>query len=413
MRQHALFIVISVIAVVVVSLAASILVMKALRQVRQARLLSWRKRVEPGVLRYLGALEGSMGDFLRVPSRGLGRVAVVDLLLQHADVLKGAARERITTALEQMGVVDEDIARLRSPSAWRRAAAAERLGLARSQRAIEPLARRLEDPAPEARLRAARALGQIGGAAAVKPIVSALSDASRWSTMRVADILSGMGEEAERELTRCFPTLSARARVAAIDVLGRLRRPASVAFLEQRLKDEDPDLRARAAHALGQIGDPTACRLLMEAARDPEWPVRAMAAKSLGRLRSPEAIGILTTGLADRQWWVRSNSAVALRDLGDGGTQALIGVLDSRDEYACHQAVLMLDSAGLVDRYVDRLAEEDAEGDLARTIVRKIADLGRTARLEELSKQHPRERVRTSLAGILRESLVLYGRAEA
>ena len=397
MSEGLLLLVIGIIAGVLVGLTVSILVMKAFRGARLARLARRRREVEPGLLRYLGSRTGALGDFLAIPGPGGTRTAAVAVLLDHADLLKGEALERITLALEALGMVDEEIARLESTSAWRRAGAAERLGLSRSQRAVDPLARRMEDSDPEVQLRAARALGLIRGRLAVRPLIVALAVPSRWSTVRVADILSTMGAEAAQELIQAFPTLSPPAQVACLDILGRLRQPDTAAFITQKLMDEDPDVRARAAHALGQIGDPTTWQPLSEKLKDPEWPVRAMAAKALGRLHAPQAVGPLAEALRDRQWWVRSNSAGALAGLGEGGTQALIDLLDSADDFARHQAVLMLQQTGLVDEYVDRLDGKDIEAARARRVIGRIAEAGQTQRLRELAAGHASSGVRAAL----------------
>ena len=126
-----------------------------------------------------------------------------------------------------------------------------------------------------------------------------------------------------------------------------------------------------------------------------------MAAKALGRLRVPDSAPALALRLRDRQWWVRSNSAQALIELGETGTRTLLDVLDSPDIYARHQAVLMLQQTGLVDRYVDQLCRADEEATLARRVVSRIAEMGRVDRLEELSRVHRFESVRETLAGIL------------
>jgi len=401
LSEWLLLVAILTIAAVLVLLTVLILVMKAIRQARLAHLARKRREIEPGLLKYLAAREGVLEKFVSVPPRGDTRTAAIALLIEHADLLKGEARERITTALERIGMVGEEMAHLDSSSAWKRAMAAERLGLARSVSAVDALARRMEDSDPEVQLRAARALGQIRGRLAVRPLIEALANPSRWSTLRVADILSTMGGEAAEELIRSFPQLTPQGKVACLDILGRLRRPDTAAFIQQRLKDENPDVRARAAHALGQIGDPTTWQALSEALKDPEWPVRAMAAKALGRLHAPQSVGSLAEGLRDRQWWVRSNAAEALSGMGEGGTQALIDLLDSPDDYARHQAVLMLQQSGIVDQYADRLDGLDLEAARARRVVGKIVEVGQVQRLDDLARNHTSPSVRAALADLL------------
>lgn len=392
------------------AMSVLIVILKIAREVRAARLASWRRKLEPGIRRYIGISEGqaapeprrALSHFVTVPDVGLGREAAIASLLEHSEVVKGEALERITAALEQIGMVDEEIGRLSSRSWWRRASAAEKLGLARSQRAVEPLAKRLDDPDHEVRLRAARSLGLIGGHSAVRPLVAALAEPTRWSVLRVGEILATMGSRVEQELLVAYDRMPLKSRVATIDILGRLRLPGSASFLEQRLRDEDPDIRARAAHALGQIADPTTHRSLIESFHDPEWPVRAMAAKALGRQHVPEAAPVLVQGLRDREWWVRSNSAESLLELGEAGTRALLGALDDQDTFARHQAVLMLEQNGSVDRLAENLLHEDGEAAGARGLLLKLIDIGQVGRIGEIASTHPDAAVRAALTGLLK-----------
>ncbi len=409
MTERALLFAIAVIAGVLVLLSVVIVLNKAIREARASHRRRWRRALEPGLQKYLAAQEGPLPEFANVPQRGAGREAAVDFLLDHSEVVRGEARDRISRALEGLGFVDQETARLGSRSWWHRASAADRLGLSRSPRAIEALTQHLEDADGDVRLRAAKALGMIGGQAAIRPLVAALAQPSRWSTLRVAEILASMGGGVESELVATWHTMPRVSRLATLDILGRLRIPGSAAFLLERLSDEDPDLRARAAHALGKLGDPTVHRGLIGCLRDPEWPVRAMAAKALGRIRAAEGVEPLTALLQDRQWWARSNAAEALRDLGARGAAALLKALDAPDPFARHQAVLMLEQSGVIDQYAADLPLGGAPAENARAVLKRIADLGQTARLEDLARSHPDAATRTSLAGLLAARGILTG----
>jgi HEAT repeat protein len=156
--------------------------------------------------------------------------------------------------LDELGFVDRFLVRLSASGWWRRAEAAENLGLAGAKRATAKLAAALEDDYPEVRLRAAKALGLVGGRAAVLPLVNALAEPNRWSTIRIADILTDMGHEVVRELMDAFPKLNPHAKLAALDIVGRIHALETVPWLLKRLADPERDVRARAAHALGAIG---------------------------------------------------------------------------------------------------------------------------------------------------------------
>jgi HEAT repeat protein len=260
----------------------------------------------------------------------------------------------------------------------------------------------MRDPSPEVRLRAAKALGRIGNPGAARELLRALDDPSRWSTIRVADILAGMGQPAVEQIVAEFPRMGRAGKLAAIDVLGRIRALPEAAWLEERLHDPDPDVRARSCHALGGIGDPSRTPALVRALGDPAWPARAMAAKALGRLADPEAVPALAAAMRDREWWVRTNAALSLAAMGRAGRAALEQVLDGPDRFARHQAVLMLEQTGAVDEWAARLAgERSPERDRAASALLRIVAEGRTARLSALAERHPDGRVREAVRRLL------------
>lgn len=340
----------------------------------------------------------AVGD---VPSGRDARV-VEAVLVDHATRVRGVARERISQAFEELGYVDRYLDGLRARRWWSRADSAERLGLARSERAIEPLVARMEDPVAEVRMRAAKSLGEIRGRAAVRPLVEALARPSRWSTLRVADILSRMGEEAAEEIRIAWPRLPRPARLASLDILGKLHRLESIDFIRDVLRNSDPDERARAAHALGMIGHAGAVPELIRALADPDWPVRAMASKALGRIGSADAVEPLADALRDKEWWVRSNAAVALKELGPRGQQALVDTLEDQDTYARHQAVLMLEETGVLGQYVSALdSREERERGAAERLIRLLVDMGRTDYLSDQAREYPNFRVRDRLGELL------------
>jgi len=122
-------------------------------------------------------------------------------------------------------------------------------GLMGSQTAVEPLVTALADPEGEVRIRAARALAWCAAA----PRSARWSE--RWPTRTavgdpVAEILIGVGP---KRLASC-----SRVRYAAGGGPGLNARhprpdqePRGGAAFEDTLKDQHPDLRARAAYALG------------------------------------------------------------------------------------------------------------------------------------------------------------------
>ena len=396
--------IVAILAIGFVFLALTVLIVanKVLRETREAWRRRRRRELEPQVLGW------AHGDEPSLPRRLGGRVRRADrhvlraILLDHLQRVRGIERDRLSRAYDELGLVDRDLAGLRSSRWWQRARAAERLGIAGASRATHALVRLLDDPSTDVRIRAATALGAVGGTAAMRPLIQALEEPSRWSTIRIADILSGMGRRVVEELVTLYPRLGLHGRLAAIDVLGRVHSLDAATWLRIRLSDDHRDVRARACHALGAIGDTDSGPALVHALHDPEWPVRAMAAKSLGRLRFTAGIPTLALAVRDREWWVRANAAEALRAMGEAGLEALDRMLDDRDPYARHQAVLMLQEAGVLDEQIDALAAEDAQRrQRAEALVRRLVGVGQLARLREIQAGHANPAVRLALGRLV------------
>ena len=407
--RGALVVSIVLVALAFLALTASIVAGKAWRESRERRLLRRRRALEPPILEYAHGRHVSILAALGGGVAARDMLVVRTILLDHVQRVRGIERDRLHRAFDELGFVDRFLVGLSSPRWWQRAEAAEHLGLAGATRATPRLAAALEDDVPEVRLRAAKALGLVGGRAAVAPLLRALTEPDRWSTIRIADVLSDMGREAVAEIQGAFPSLSGPARIAALDILGRIHAVESVGWLLDRLGDPDRDVRARAAHALGVIGAPDAGPALRATLTDPEWPVRAMAAKALGRTGDVDAIAPLCAGLRDGAWWVRANAAEALRSLGPPGLAALETMLGDEDPYARHQACLMLEVEGWLDRRAAQLASGGVGRFEAEGVLTRFIETGQTVRLRDLAASHADERVRLELSRLLGAPAVTEG----
>ncbi|NIM01961.1 MAG: hypothetical protein GTN89_14400 [Acidobacteria bacterium] len=387
---------------VFMALTIAIVANKAWRETRAAGRARRRRELEPTILGWAHGDEKTIRAALEGDPSPPDRVVVEQILLDHIQRVRGIERERMAKAMEQLGFVDVYLEGLESRRWWRRAESAEKLGLAGSKRAIQPLSSALDDEMPEVRLRAAKALGQLGGVASARKLVRALNEPNRWSTIRVADILIGMGHESIHAVIEAFDELSHDGQLAVLDIVGRVRPLSATEWLLSKASNDSTDIRARACHALGSIGDPHVTPQLVSALDDPKWPVRAMAAKALGRMLMVEAVPELAEALRDKQWWVRHNAARALRTIGPRGLEALEEMVADRDAFAREQAVLMLEEAGRVDERAIELAEEDtAAREAARTFFERVVAAGVTGRIRVLAREHPVDSVRRELLTLL------------
>jgi len=378
-----------------------IIVNKGWREVTDRRLRKRRVLLEPDLFRYVTGI-GPIGDHLSHALRPSDRALVEEIFFDLGRVVQGGAWERAREAFEELGFVRHYISRLDSRSWWARAEAAEKLGYIGSEKATRPLVGHMDDPVGEVRVRIARALGRIGTPESLDHLIAALKDPGRWSAIRVAGILIRSGEAAAERLMHAFPTLPFHARLASIDIFARIRSLKAAPLLARLMSDPEPDIRARAAFALGAIGDPGSTEGLIAALGDPGWAVRAMAARALGRLRDDSSIPALCEALRDPEWWVRANAAEALKNKGEKGSHALLQMLDSTDNYAAQQAVLMLQESGALDGMISQLASDrEPDRQAALEVMAKLVILKRIDLLTEMAFHHPEATIRERLAIVL------------
>ena len=344
------------------------------------------------------SLPRELPSLLPFPDRGLF-VGICQARLVGAD---SRTRARLVNWLESSGQIERWLGQLRRRSVWRRAHAAELLGIARVERSTEQLVAALQDPVFDVRMRAANALGALGGKNARAALVGALADENRWSVIRISDLLAEMGPDVAGELMAAYPAMPRSARVATLDVIAKVGDASATPFLTSLLNDLDRDVRARSASALGRIGDLRAHAALQAGLQDSEWPVRAMCARALARLGTEAAIPALRASLRDREWWVRANAAEALGRLGAPGADELVQALDDQDEFARDQALATLEASGdLYRRLAGLVSQVPGEALAARQLLDCLLSRQPRDRVKAIGDRHPDAAVRTAIANTL------------
>ncbi len=247
-----------------------------------------RQRIEtalrPSVLAFIDA-----GTPLPTTLSTREQEAVVDILSAYARLVDGPARARIADFLERQGIVDRELAALTHKTAWRRAAAAYRLGDAGSLRAVDPLLAALDDPDRDVRAAAARSLGRLHSADAVERLLATLVGRQipeaivRWALLQI-------GQAALPRLRGLVGHEEPEERAGALQLIGLLGGAGDSASAEACLRDTAARVREQAALALGRIGGTSSVPPLLSALADRVPAVRAAAAVALGRLRDQRAI---------------------------------------------------------------------------------------------------------------------------
>ncbi len=275
-------------AFVFVAISIVLLITLAVRRFlldRRARLYAAaEQRVRPIAI---VLLEGEGGE-RPVLSPG-DQTVLADVLGRYARQLTGAAGSRVAEYFRGGDALARSQREIGSRRAWRRAAAAYRLGDMGCEEAAPTLRQALDDTNRTVRAAAARSLGRLGILDAAKPLIEALVSGSVPNGV-AGQAFVELGPAAVPELRAIAEHQSYRLRATAIALLGLVGDTADSPLAVRSLGDPSADVRAAAAGTLARIGGPAAEPALHSALDDRIHFVRAEAAVALGVIRSRAAL---------------------------------------------------------------------------------------------------------------------------
>jgi cyclophilin family peptidyl-prolyl cis-trans isomerase/HEAT repeat protein len=156
-----------------------------------------------------------------------------------------------------------------------------------------------------------------------------------------------------------------RLRVAAIDMLARLKDADSVPMLKQLVVDRatPPNILLTAVAALGSIGDQSAFDVLADRFNHSWAPMRAATMAAAARL-DPEGFLLLVSGIGlDKDWSVRASLATTLSSLDPDRVLSLVSDLandaDARVQAPALEALAKLKPVDLDTRLAAALGAAD------------------------------------------------------
>ncbi len=304
------------------ALIASMVIHKTIRNQLDTYHDHRRALYQTRVIDFLSLEDASLAP-LR-PLRPNDALVVEELLLRHAENLRGDLGNRLREAFEQLGYVDREIRRLGSRQDWIRVEAAHRLGLMRSPLALKPLRSCLRKAPRDLWLAASHAMATIDPAQALQPILELFKDTSRWAWIEVARTLQGAGSTAVPVLLNTLDHPRKPVRLLVLEALGNLRDARAVEALSLRTTDPDPEVRIRSVRALGVIGDPRSLDILAGATKDPNGIVRLVACDALQHLGHAKALDVVAERLQDKEEPVRLRAGEILSRAGTEGYRLLV-----------------------------------------------------------------------------------------
>ncbi|MCC7359409.1 MAG: HEAT repeat domain-containing protein [Anaerolineales bacterium] len=289
---------------------------------------------------------------------------LVEALGQADTTLRHAAVEAVLRyGAEAIPVL---LAALERPQPLLRENAVELLGMQAQAAVVPALVARLNDDSLAVRQAGVRALGTLGGPAAYGGLLQALT---RRDT-----------------------------RDTALGVIGQLRDPALVTYLQDYLHADLSPARAAAAQALALLGDESAVSILLNATRETDPGVRLPAAEALGRVRSNRAVAVLIEALSDRDWLVRQKAVEALGNIPDGRAVTALLPLSDEPEWRVRRALVYALAQVGDSRVFEPLRDlaRDPNRWVRRTVMEQAAqvDDGRAAELLTAGLSDPEDSVR-------------------
>ena len=281
----------------------------------------------------LGRGEEALPLYPRIKAEGqpddltLLRPLALSLITSRVRDQKEHVRIAAYTVLAELGLPEtgsllED--GLLNSSVLVRARAAEAIGKAGLAAGSGALKRAINDEAPSVRIAAMNALGD-ARVMEMKPRLVEIGRTEEGPEAIFAYAALYMMGQTDMliDITNAATLPDAEVRMAAIGVLGRLKRPSSLALLSQAVYDPNPSVRAFAAGALGEFGSPGGVAPLTHALGDEMAMVRGVAAGSLGRLGLKENRPLLQALTRDPSLQVRASAVESLLRLGDSSVLLL------------------------------------------------------------------------------------------
>ena len=206
------------------------------------------------------------------------------------------------------------IAALDDPLTPVRDAAAIALGQI-GEPAIPALRTLLSDADLQKRWIGAYALNAIGTAKTADPLIVALNDRDERIRDLATSALTRIGKDAIEPLATAAKNVNVEVRLAAINALGGMARPETIAILHAALKDDEPIIRDAAVAALGNTRSAKAIPALTEAIQNKDTKVRADAVQALVKL-GRDSLEVMIEASKDKDWQVRRAATDGLGMLG-------------------------------------------------------------------------------------------------
>ncbi|MCZ8513820.1 HEAT repeat domain-containing protein [Paenibacillus filicis] len=293
---------------------------------------------------YLSASIGSSEALLPPPGKlSLPELrAIQSKLLEWIETIGGEHREKLTALCRDLGLVELERQRLRSPWPGIRMEAVYHLGVMRAPECTDELLKLLEGR--EGMESTAFVIGRAAAKCAssleeLRTLLLLLTERHPQAHQLIADMLASSALDPAPLYTELLNREDDEAllTVALIGLSGRNKR-AAFHTLDRLVLSEHREVRIKAAKILLQYTRLLPLERIGELIRHPDWEIRAAAVKAVGEQQLEFYLDALVGGLEDEQWWVRFYSAKSLSRLGPAGFEALCAAAAAAEQEESREA---------------------------------------------------------------------------
>lgn len=266
--------------------------------------------------------EGAL-DTWQAEAEGYPDEVVRAFLARYILTTSGRIRARLVKLYKDLGLLDKDLAQLRSVVWQKRMRGLRQLSVVATHDERDAILNLRRDR-PEIRLLAAHIIARIGDTEDVLDLLVGWDGVRRLEEHPLKRMLHNVPRPVFSELAASWDKLDSPAvRRMVLETASQTDPTAAARWLPTAALDPDKEVRIGACIAAGRLRSGTAKEVLIRLMVAPEWEVRAQAARALGQLGAPETTGILVQGLRDRSFWVRRNASTALSSMGELGRETL------------------------------------------------------------------------------------------
>jgi HEAT repeat protein len=276
----------------------------------------------------------------------LKRATLKAVLLNFSQDLSGEARERLTYCFYALGLVDEEILRMRDRRWWVRANAARALGQYRTRRGMFVLTEALDDRREEVRSQATKSLIALAGPEALRDILQRTKGISRWHAIELSAEVMRFKQESVPLLLEALNytepsvvefAIEMLAEVGFVDALEPIRKIAR--------GGASATIQLKAIEALGRLGDTRGELLLLQLTLDPDARIRMKAMEALAKIGTPGAAEFLLERVAAGSVPEKIVAVTALHRLGERGKRIVDDLLTGPEPLLRSVAAHVVDGA--------------------------------------------------------------------